>query len=217
MATSDGPKPFRVLLQQYRAAAGLSQAELAERASLSRRGISDLERGARRSPQPATVRRLAEALNLADPERAALLVSARSAPGLQVAPVGVDAHSTRHNLPVQWASFIGREQEVVQIQALVGSSRLLTLTGPGGIGKTRLAVEAAAAVLDRFEHGVCFVALGSISDPLLVARTIAQTLGVRVAGKRAASRELEELSARSAPAARPRQLRAGARRRVRDR
>jgi transcriptional regulator with XRE-family HTH domain len=77
MATT---RPFGVLLQQYRLAAGLSQEELAERAGLSRRGISDLERGARRSPHPATARRLAEALDLADPERAALLASPR-APG----------------------------------------------------------------------------------------------------------------------------------------
>src|SRR5207244_241349 len=79
-------------------------------------------------------------------------------------------------------SFIGRERELAQIQGLLATSRLLTLTGPGGIGKTRLAVEAAAAALDRFEHGVCFVTLASISDPLLVASTIGQTLGVRVAG-----------------------------------
>jgi transcriptional regulator with XRE-family HTH domain len=68
---SDGPGPFGVLLSQYRAAAGLSQEELAERAGMSRRGISDLERGVRRLPHPANVRRLAEALNLDDAERAA--------------------------------------------------------------------------------------------------------------------------------------------------
>jgi transcriptional regulator with XRE-family HTH domain len=75
MATTDGPGPFGLLLRQYRAAAGLSQEELAERAGLSKRGISDLERGQRRSPHPATVRRLAEALDLDGAERAAWLSS----------------------------------------------------------------------------------------------------------------------------------------------
>src|SRR2546423_171720 len=77
---TDGPGRFGILLQQYRAAAGLSQEELAARAGLSRRGISDLERGERRLPHPATVRRLAEALNLDDAERARLLASIHSAP-----------------------------------------------------------------------------------------------------------------------------------------
>jgi transcriptional regulator with XRE-family HTH domain len=78
-------RPFGVLLQQYRLAAGLSQEELAERAGLSRRGISDLERGERRLPHPATVRRLANALNLDGPERAALLANPR-------APAESDTH-----------------------------------------------------------------------------------------------------------------------------
>jgi transcriptional regulator with XRE-family HTH domain len=67
--------PFGLLLQRHRTAAGLSQEELAERAGLSRRGLSDLERGARRAPYPATVRRLAEALGLAEADRAALLMA----------------------------------------------------------------------------------------------------------------------------------------------
>jgi transcriptional regulator with XRE-family HTH domain len=78
MGTRDGPGTFGLLVQQYRAAAGLSQEELAERAGLSRRGISDLERGARRAPHPATVRRLAEALNLERPEHAAFMAAARA-------------------------------------------------------------------------------------------------------------------------------------------
>src|SRR5690348_11624211 len=81
MAIPDGLGSFSMLLRAYRAVAGLSQEELAERAALSRRGISDLERGTRQFPHPATVRRLIDALNLGDSERAALLrrrVGARS-------------------------------------------------------------------------------------------------------------------------------------------
>src|ERR671932_2232176 len=79
---ADGVGPFAVLLQQYRQAAGLSQEELAERAGLSARGISDLERGVRRSPYPATVRRLVEALSLDDAERATLLAAVRPRSGV---------------------------------------------------------------------------------------------------------------------------------------
>src|SRR5215469_5047495 len=75
MATDQAPGQLGVLLQRHRVAAGLSQEELAERAGLSRRGISDLERGARRAPHPATLRRITEALNLDQAERAALLAS----------------------------------------------------------------------------------------------------------------------------------------------
>jgi transcriptional regulator with XRE-family HTH domain len=81
MAAADGLRAFGTLLRQHRTAAGLSQEELAERAGLSRRGISDLERGVHGSPHPATVRRLAEALDLDQAQRAALLASAQA--GLQ--------------------------------------------------------------------------------------------------------------------------------------
>ena len=85
MPRADGPSPFGALLQEYRATAGLSQEELAERAGLSRRGISDLERGERRVPHPATVRRLAKALSLDHVRRAALVARAHMATGSDVA------------------------------------------------------------------------------------------------------------------------------------
>src|SRR5215831_2692072 len=77
MATEAGSLSFGTLLKRCRLSAGFSQEELAERAGLSRRGITDLERGARRSPHPGTVRRLADALALTEPDRADLLVAAR--------------------------------------------------------------------------------------------------------------------------------------------
>src|SRR5579859_4879225 len=78
MVNAHGPSCFGVLLLQYRTTAGLSQDELADRAGLSRRGISDLERGQRRWPYPATVRRLADALGLGEADRADLLGAART-------------------------------------------------------------------------------------------------------------------------------------------
>jgi predicted ATPase/class 3 adenylate cyclase len=85
------------------------------------------------------------------------------------------------NLPVQPTPFVGREREVAEVAGLVGRSgvRLLTLTGPGGTGKTRLALQAAADLVERFDGGVFLVSLAPISDPELVVATIARTLGVR--------------------------------------
>src|ERR1700688_3051549 len=86
----------------------------------------------------------------------------------------------RSNLPAQLTSFIGREQEVAQACArlLRPDVRLLTLTGPGGVGKTRLALQIATDLLDDFADGIYFVSLAPISDPELLVPTIAQTLGL---------------------------------------
>ena len=88
-----------------------------------------------------------------------------------------------NNLPSQLTSFVGREQEIAQVKQLLSEGRLVTFTGPGGSGKTRLALQVAFDMLDRF-HSVFFVALAPISHPRLVASTIAKTLNVpEVAGR----------------------------------
>ena len=83
-----------------------------------------------------------------------------------------------NNLPVQLTSFIGRSKEIGEVKQLLSKERLLTLTGPGGSGKTRLALQAAAEMIEHFQDGVFFVALAPITDPGLVASTIAQSLGI---------------------------------------
>jgi predicted ATPase/DNA-binding SARP family transcriptional activator len=90
-----------------------------------------------------------------------------------------------NNLPVQPTPLIGREQELITLQQMLGRAegRLVTLTGPGGVGKTRLALQVAADLLDAFGDGVVFVDLAPIRDPALVASTVAQTLGVRETGE----------------------------------
>jgi predicted ATPase/DNA-binding CsgD family transcriptional regulator len=166
---------FGTLLQRYRVAAGYSPEALAERASLSRRGIADLERGARRTAFPATIRRLAEALELDAQQRAALLAAARpgrAEPAVQPLPVAA-------SLPVATTSFVGRQRELEDVGRLLQVSRLLTLTGAGGSGKTRLALEAARGEVMNRADGVAFVPLAAIADFGLVARNIAQALGVR--------------------------------------
>ena len=84
-----------------------------------------------------------------------------------------------NNLPAEVASFIGRREELAEVERLIEQTRLLTLTGVGGTGKTRLALRAASAVTARFADGVCLVELAPLGDSSLVARTIAGTLGIR--------------------------------------
>jgi len=92
--------------------------------------------------------------------------------------------ATPNNLPTQLTSFIGRDDQVREAKQLLARSRLLTLTGPGGTGKTRLSLEIAAGVLDQFADGVYFVPLSAVHDPELVASAIAQALAISTTGSR---------------------------------
>ena len=87
--------------------------------------------------------------------------------------------SYRHNLPVQLTSFIGRIREIAEVKYLLSATRLLTLTGPGGTGKTRLSIQVANEVLDQYPDGVWMVELAPILDPLLIPRTTAIAIGLR--------------------------------------
>lgn len=91
-------------------------------------------------------------------------------------PIRTIAHT---NLPLQPTPLVGRERELAEVLELVVANRLVTLTGAGGSGKTRLALHAAAQLVDDFPHGVWFVSLASLTDPELVETTIAQALGAR--------------------------------------
>src|SRR6201984_3205983 len=89
------------------------------------------------------------------------------------------ASRSRHNLPYQLTSFVGREQEIAQLEELVTANRLVTLTGAGGAGKTRLAIEVASRLTDAFSDGVWLVELAALSDPRLVPQAAAQALEVK--------------------------------------
>src|SRR5438552_3534134 len=95
--------------------------------------------------------------------------------------------ASKHNLPAQLTSLIGREREVAAVCALLRRPevRLLTLMGTGGVGKTRLGLQIASDLIEDFADGVCFVPLAPINDPDLVIASIAQTLGLKEAGERA--------------------------------
>src|SRR6266704_3095429 len=88
------------------------------------------------------------------------------------------ASRSKHNLPYQLTSFVGREQEIVQLKELVAANRLVTLTGAGGAGKTRLAIEVARRLTDAFADGVWMVELAALSDPQLVPQAAAQALAL---------------------------------------
>lgn len=175
---------FADLLKQYRAAAGMTQEELAERAELSARAVSDLERGLTHRPYAHTVQRLIQSLAL-DEKNAALLQTAARQPGSESAESAADIRQSVI-LPLQATAFIGRLREMEEVRSLIGRDdvRLLTLTGLGGVGKTRLGLRLAEEVAPGFSDGVVFVSLASLADPGLVPATIASTLGVGDAGGR---------------------------------
>lgn len=130
---------------------------------------------------------------------AVLSAVARHPPGKTNLPIGEPSpsslsHPAHNNLTLPRSPLIGRDHAVAAVQQLLLQEHigLLTLTGPGGIGKTRLALQVAANLLDHFVDGVYFVSLSPISDPELVASAIAQPLGVREAAGRSLQESLQE-------------------------
>jgi non-specific serine/threonine protein kinase len=169
------PGGFGPLLRRLRTAAGLTQEALAERAGLSARGVQDLERGVRHSPHAETTRRLAGALGLSRAERAAL----RRAGHARAASGDSPGTSRPPGLPVPLTSFIGRGPELAELQRLLGGTRLLTLTGAGGVGKTRLALEGARRLAGEYPDGVWLVELAALTDSGSVPQAVADVFGVR--------------------------------------
>ncbi|TCO51825.1 putative ATPase [Kribbella antiqua] len=178
---------FGGLLRRHRREAGLSQEALAELAGLSVDAIAALERGRRRAPRAHTLRLLADALRLSGPDRAKLTATARR-----------DTEAARppmRQAPVPTNEVIGRATELAATKRLLGEhlTRLLTLTGPGGVGKTRLTIALAAALSDRFDDGLCWVPLATIADPAAVTPAIAASVGLHSAEN---SRLVEDIAER---------------------
>jgi predicted ATPase/transcriptional regulator with XRE-family HTH domain len=181
MPVTDTVPAFGDVLRRFRMASGLSQEVLAVRAGLSARGISDLERGINRAPHRTTVDLLAKALGLHDCDCATLEAAA---------PRQRAGHPRRRrggSLGIQAAWLIplfGRDQDYAAVGRLliVEGKRLVTLTGPGGVGKTSLADAVAMAHGEHFDDGVVTVALATVREPEIVAATIADVLDLPTHG-----------------------------------
>src|SRR5450755_1196974 len=90
-----------------------------------------------------------------------------------------DAGRPRHNMPAELNSFVGREQELIEVERLLGTSRLLTLVGTGGVGKTRLALRVASHTLDRYPDGAWLIELAAVVESALLPYAAAMSLGLR--------------------------------------
>ena len=165
------------LLRRHRAAVGLTQEQLAERAGISARTVSDVERELRATIYRGTAERLADALGLSETERDEFESAARDRPHGE--PPGSAAELVVGTIPPQPTRLVGREHELEALAELLRDRdvRLVTLTGAGGIGKTRLAAEAALRAQSEFAGGVFFVGLGATREPELVASIVAAALG----------------------------------------
>ena len=185
-SADSGSQSFRVLLRHYRLAAGLTQEALAERAGLSVRAISDLERGLRQTPQRQTLNRLTQALRLSGDDLATLEAAVHRRRGPAVSRLQTEAVAGPRivlelpELPQLLPALVGRERELAAVAGLVTRPdvRLVTLTGPGGVGKTRLAHEVVARTRDAYRDGTCVVALAGLADPAAVASAVAEAMGV---------------------------------------
>jgi predicted ATPase/transcriptional regulator with XRE-family HTH domain len=178
--TDGAAEGFGGLLRRLRIAAGYSQEALAERAGLSVDGVAALEAGRRNRPRAFTVGVLADALGLGPGERA-LLAARAAGPAPPVQRAAPARPAQQAPLPLPPVSLVGRETELDLVTRLLlqPGVRVLTLTGPGGAGKTTLALAAAARVAGRFPGGAVFVPLESLRDPGLVLATVAVGFGLR--------------------------------------
>jgi predicted ATPase/DNA-binding XRE family transcriptional regulator len=179
--SNPGESGFGAWIKQRRKALDMTQRELGLRASCSAETIQKIEAGALK-PSRQLAELLANSLDVAGEEREAFVRLARGLAPERARPLGIGAQAS--TLPLEPTLFIGREREVAAVSDLLRRPevRLLTLTGPPGIGKTRLSLRVAAEVAGDFSGGVYFVALAPISEPGLVLSTIAQALGVREVG-----------------------------------
>lgn len=179
---STAPTGFGARVRKLRVAAGLTQTELAEQAGISERTVSDLERGLRGTIYPATARQLAASLGVNSADLPAFLSEAgrRDRAEELSDEIGAVPGAHRARVPVPLTRLLGRQSELTLCLAMVRDPdvRLLTLVGPGGIGKTRLATEVATLVQDDFRGGVYFVGLSAIDDPDIVLAMVASAVGL---------------------------------------
>jgi non-specific serine/threonine protein kinase len=168
-------------VRQFRLRLGLSQEDLARLAGVGVATLAALEGDRRERPHPRTLRRLADALRLTGAERLALV----GAPLTRIPTnrASLPNHVSVNELATKLSPLVGRNQALAEIQALLQTTRLVTLTGPGGIGKTRLALAVVDTSQRPFSQSVWPVFLAPISDPALVVQTVAEAVGAPERGQ----------------------------------
>jgi predicted ATPase/transcriptional regulator with XRE-family HTH domain len=206
------PASFGVWLKERREQLGLTQAKLADCVGCSEITIRKIEADERR-PSRQVAELLAGCLKITPEERPTFLKVARSelrvdrlgkvtpvslhpsqdrASTLAVSQASSSLSAPRHNLPTPLTPLLGREHDLARIAGLLANSdcRLLTLVGPGGIGKTRLALEAAAKAVETFSDGVYFVSLAPLNTAEFMASAIAQALNLVLQGQASPTAQL---------------------------
>jgi len=164
---------MRLLAMRGQRAAALAQYETCRRGLMAELGVE---------PSPETTE-LYEQIRAGEVGKAGAVPREERRPQESLLSFG-DQPQPKHNLPVQLTRLIGREKEICQVKQLLENHRLVTLTGAGGVGKTRLSIQVGEELLERFTDGIWFVELAPISDPEQVPSAVARTLGVREAASR---------------------------------
>ena len=170
------PKRFGDLLRAYRLRHGFSQEYLAQKAGVSIEAIGALERGTRRAPYRSTLKQIAGALELDDAETRELdlLASRARARAHAEGP----AHRVANNLPALLSGLLGRSAELAVLREMIAEHRLVSMIGPGGIGKTRVALAVAERLLAGTFEGVWFVDVSPFSETSLLAIAVLSALGL---------------------------------------
>ncbi|MEO8355641.1 MAG: helix-turn-helix domain-containing protein [Chloroflexota bacterium] len=180
---------FGEWLQRRRGAEGWTQKQLAQKINCSISTLRKLESEERR-PSVQVVERLAVIFSIPQNEHKSFLRFARgdwqafSNEETTDAPWHISHAAPASNLPASLSSFVGRKKEQVEILNLLTKSRLVTLAGVGGIGKTRISLQIGNQLLRQYPNGVWFVALESLSDPTLLPQTVASVFDIREAPNR---------------------------------
>lgn len=171
---------FGAWLKEQRKVLDLTQEDLAMRVDCSWETIRKIESGVRR-PSKQVAQLLASFLGIDADEHPSFIQFARSTTVVETSDLPRPPLADRthiHNLPIQLTSFIGRTRELAEVQTLLAAHRLVTLTGMGGYGKTRLSLEVAAGMMEQYGGGVWFVELDALTDLVLVPNAVATVLGL---------------------------------------
>jgi predicted ATPase/DNA-binding XRE family transcriptional regulator len=174
-----GRSRFGELLREFRLAVDLSQEQLAERARISVDAVGALERGVHQAPHRETLQLLIDALDLSPEQKRAIEGAAKGRSRPRAAPGPV-----RSNLQLAMTPFFGRAREIEEITEMFDRFPLITLTGAGGVGKTRLAMRVGADCIERFPDGVWFVDLAPLHDSNRVPYAVASVLSISESPRR---------------------------------